>query len=770
MRKVKSYKSDSIPHNKMVMRIVDVKRAEQDPETKSVPVIIATENPVERYEEATGEVYKEILLMDGVEFRGGKNQLPIVDSHDRSTVRNVLGSVRNIRVEDDMLVGDASFARDEDSQIAYQKLLDGHLTDFSITAFPNQQRTIGRGEKEIISGKEISGPAIIVNSWTPSDASLVAAGADETSTVRELLRSYMFNKKGVIRMIDEQIKTMLVAKGMPEQIDDLEQAFAWIIGYFGSLEPVQEVEEVALAEKEEEEEMMKSQEEEMKYQEEEEEKEDEELEEEELRKRKRQASEKEEDMLEEKDEVQKAVKRALLQDQKRRKEIKAICRQAKLPASYADQLCDSGVSINRAREKAIKKMFENKPIGTSGDNIRVVGEGRERLTAAMKDGLISRSLKACGARNRTIENPAKDYEKFEKVSLLRMAEELLRADGVNTLSMSQKDIAMIAMGHKPTIQRLQYNNILRSAYHTTGSFANLLLDAANKTLLRGYDEAPYTWAIWARQAPSVPDFKDINRIRFSESPDLKMVPENDLYPEGKMTDSREKYKVDKFGQVFTITWETVVNDDLDAISRIPQMHGNAARRSQNKLVYQVLTGNPLMGDGQNLFSASHVSGSNLSGATADPAVATLNTSFAAMMRQRGLNSDVIINIQPRYLIVPVALSATALQLVGSLADPLAGGASTTGNSNTLNIYGPNGVRPLQVIVEPQLDGASLTSWYLAADNGQIDTVELTFLQGEEQPVMESDWDFERDVYRFKVRQTFGAAAIDWRGLYKYATT
>jgi hypothetical protein len=136
--------------------------------------------------------------------------------------------------------------------------------------------------------------------------------------------------------------------------------------------------------------------------------------------------------------------------------------------------------------------------------------------------------------------------------------------------------------------------------------------------------------------------------------------------------------------------------------------------------------------------------------------------------QKGLTTDAILNIQPRYLIVPATLSSTALQLVGSLADPAAGGSATTGNSNTLNIYGPNGPRPIQVVVEPQLDASSTASWYLSADPAQVDTVEVSFLSGEEAPVLESEWDFDRDVWKYKVRQTFGVKAIDWRGLYKNA--
>jgi hypothetical protein len=169
-----------------------------------------------------------------------------------------------------------------------------------------------------------------------------------------------------------------------------------------------------------------------------------------------------------------------------------------------------------------------------------------------------------------------------------------------------------------------------------------------------------------------------------------------------------------------------------------------------------------MGDGQALFSVSHASGSNFvaSGSGAAPSVGTLNTGFQRMMLQRGLNTDAILNLQPRYLIVPAALSGTALELVNSTSYVLA-----NSNSGVQNIYGQGGPRQLQVVVEPQLDLGVTTQWFLAADPSQVDTVEVTFLQGEETPQLDQEYDFDRDVYKYKVRQTFGVAPIDWRGLF-----
>jgi len=355
---------------------------------------------------------------------------------------------------------------------------------------------------------------------------------------------------------------------------------------------------------------------------------------------------------------------------------------------------------------------------------------------------------------------------MQGMGLRRLAEMFVRRMSVNVDKISSRDIAMIALGDRGTLQR---HNIQRDAYHTTGSFANLMLDASNKTLLAGYEESPYTWGTWARQASSVPDFKNINRIRFSEMGSPEVVPENNPYPEREMSDAKEVYNVETHGSMFSVTWETVVNDDLDAISRIPAMQGASCRRKQNATVYAVLTDNAAMADTGFLFNdtvqttagghANHLDSGGV------PNVAALNALFLSMRTKTGLNSSAILNIVPSFIIVPAALEATLLELLGSFSRPEVGG-SAAGNSNTLNIYGPGGNRTLTPVVEPILDSSSATAWYGAASNSQIDTVELSFLQGEESPVLENEWDFERDCYRYKVRQTWGVAPIDFRGMYK----
>jgi len=116
-----------------------------------------------------------------------------------------------------------------------------------------------------------------------------------------------------------------------------------------------------------------------------------------------------------------------------------------------------------------------------------------------------------------------------------------------------------------------------------------------------------------------------------------------------------------------------------------------------------------------------------------------------------------LNLIPRYLLLPAALETVGLGLIfpqQMLAAP----------SSTAII--PEWVQNLVPIVEPRLDAASTTAWYLVADPSQIDTLEYCFLEGQEGVYFETKLGFEVDGVEMKARMDFAAAAIDYRGLQK----
>jgi len=723
---------------KLVERMVEVRAPEV--------AVVATENPIPRWDEETKQVVSEVLLMDGIEWRGGRNQIPIVDSHNDKTVRNIFGSIQGLQTEGTELFGKPVFASDEESQVIAMRMAEGHITDFSITAVPLETIYVKRGDSyTTTNGNVIQGPALIHTRWQPHNASICATGADELSTVR---RSYTVDLKRKVTRMDEALLAQCQSMGCPAEITDPNQILAWMLGQLSAGKAEEASEPVEMMAEEPAKEVPAVPAEPL-------EKMATPTEDPELTKR---------SVEQIKGLIQRSKEQGRNEEIVRRNEIQAAVKLAKLDSSFADELCNSTLSAADAKQRIIERMA-TQPLGSSvGADVHVTESGDDKFHNAVLDGIVMRSAKSAGIRRSIFiggDKPSEGAADFAKLNLKRLAYSCCNRLGAPVERMSDTEICQLAMGNRTIARKYRVERADFSAYHTTGSFSNILLDAANKNLLASYEEAPFTWNMWARTGTPAEDLKTLYRTRFSEAPNPEEVPEGKDYPEKAMSDSKESYRVAKFGESFTVSWETIINDDLDAISRVPAMHGNAMRRLQNKKVYEVLTSSPTMGDTYSLFSSSHASGDNTSGAAAAPSVTTLNAAYVKMMTQKGLTSDAILNIIPRYLIVPVAYSATALELVNSTSYVLA-----NSNQGVQNIYGPGGSRSLTVVVDPQLDANSATNWYLAADPSQIDTVELTFLSGEESPVMESEWNMKNDTYLYKIRQTFGVKAIDWRGLFR----
>jgi hypothetical protein len=75
---------------------------------------------------------------------------------------------------------------------------------------------------------------------------------------------------------------------------------------------------------------------------------------------------------------------------------------------------------------------------------------------------------------------------------------------------------------------------------------------------------------------------------------------------------------------------------------------------------------------------------------------------------------------------------------------------------------------LELVVDPRLDVVSPTAWYLATDPGLIDTLEYSYLETEAGPTITTREGFEVDGLQMRVRLDYGAAVLDWRGLYRSA--
>ena len=299
--------------------------------------------------------------------------------------------------------------------------------------------------------------------------------------------------------------------------------------------------------------------------------------------------------------------------------------------------------------------------------------------------------------------------------------------------------------------------------HGTSDFSNVLENVMNKSLLAGWTETEETWPIWCRQG-TLPDFKQGSRTNVSAFSDLDIVYEDGEYKHGTMSDLKETIQLITYGKLFNISRQALANDDLNSLSRIPMAMGRAASRQVGDIAYNILTqasglGPTLNQDATALFDAA--GHSNYYTGAGAPSVATVDAMITAMALQTDPSGNAILNISPKYLLVPKAIRATAEVLMSSTLNPAEGA--------TTSFREPNSVMNVaQVVSDGRLDAASTTAWYMLADQNMHDTVEIAFLDGNSTPYTESRNGWTIDGVEFKVRIDAAAAALDFRGVQKHA--
>ncbi|MCP4107836.1 MAG: hypothetical protein GY749_20215 [Desulfobacteraceae bacterium] len=152
-------------------------------ESRSVRVIAVTENPVRVWDWERKDFVTEVLLIDGVHLPPSR-QIPLLDSHDRSSVSRVLGSARNFRPAGTSLECDVFFSGTDSGKETAQKVKEGHLTDFSVGYSSIESYWIPEGEVQSVNGRTFRGPVRITSKWNLKELSITPIGADQQATVR----------------------------------------------------------------------------------------------------------------------------------------------------------------------------------------------------------------------------------------------------------------------------------------------------------------------------------------------------------------------------------------------------------------------------------------------------------------------------------------------------------------------------------------------------------------------------------------------------------
>jgi hypothetical protein len=304
------------------------------------------------------------------------------------------------------------------------------------------------------------------------------------------------------------------------------------------------------------------------------------------------------------------------------------------------------------------------------------------------------------------------------------------------------------------------DSVLEANEVTTGVLAGVLANSMTKRVLTDYAAQPKWWQPLVVRTV-ISDFKQQQRIHLNDFASLSTVAENAAYTNLAWGDTRETYTPAKRGNLVVVTLEAIRNDDLYAIRRIPTKLAAAAIATINDFVASLFTANggagALLADTFPVFDAANHQGNAVVGAAGGLSAATLQSALVALLKMTN-SAGKRLGVQGKYLLVPPDLFYTARVLLESTNLP-------GGNHPDVN--------PVKGALEP-ISVPSFTdnnNWYVLADPGQIEMIELGFLDGREVPelIAQSSPDagsvFTNDALAWKVRHVFGGAVLDYRGGY-----
>ncbi|HUW30111.1 MAG TPA: Mu-like prophage major head subunit gpT family protein, partial [Planctomycetota bacterium] len=300
------------------------------------------------------------------------------------------------------------------------------------------------------------------------------------------------------------------------------------------------------------------------------------------------------------------------------------------------------------------------------------------------------------------------------------------------------------------------------AAFSTNTVAYILLNTANKVLLDGYN-AIETIARTICKRLSAVDFKTTYAARLTGDYAFQKVGPDGELKHAVIKDQGYAVKVDTYGRLIGLTRQDVINDDLGAFTDLPRQIGRAAALKVEDVFFTLVLANT-----GSFFASGNTNYD--SGASSVIGVAGLNRAVALFRKQTDEDGHPIM-ISPKFLVVPPELEATARQLYASI-NLIAVGVPTTAEKTAAAANPHSG--KYAPLVSPYLSntaytGNSATAWYLFGDPNDLAAFALSYLNGQDTPVIEqADPDPKYLGTIWRGYMDFGVAQLDPRGATKSA--
>ncbi len=382
-------------------------------------------------------------------------------------------------------------------------------------------------------------------------------------------------------------------------------------------------------------------------------------------------------------------------------------------------------------------------VTNGGRAIEVTSDERDRFRQGAVNSIIQRAglgqLVADGARARGETVPDLNPGEFRGIRNAELARMSLERCGQRVDSWDRDLVVGQAMA------------LRMGPYQSTSDFPVILEDVVNRVLQAAYATTPDTWRQFAGVG-SVSDFKATSQLLLGAFGALDALLENGEVKNKPIPDgAKATIQASTRANIIALTRQAIVNDDLGAFNDLAVALGRAGKLSIEQDIYRLLALNdglgPVMGDGKTLFHADHHNITD-GGALSIDQIEKMDILFAD---QTDLSGEEKLDLKLSVLLTPYAYrgQATILNTADQGLDP------------TGKLLIPNRVKGTfdTIVGGKRLKGKRR---YGFADPTVAPALKVVFLNGNQEPTVESRDGWRTDGTEWRVKFDYGVGAIDWR--------
>jgi phage major head subunit gpT-like protein len=282
--------------------------------------------------------------------------------------------------------------------------------------------------------------------------------------------------------------------------------------------------------------------------------------------------------------------------------------------------------------------------------------------------------------------------------------------------------------------------IMQAAW-ATHAITGILSNTANKFLLAGFTSVESAWRSIST-VRSVNDFKTLTSYRLNGGMKFEKVPNGGELKNAAASEESRTISADTYGIMTSVTRTDLINDDLGALTAIPQRVGRGGALKLNDVFWAEFV------DDASFFTTARGNKKTTAGALS----LTNLKAIATMFRKLRDADNNPVAVDPRILLVPADQELAAAEIMGSAL--IQSGAS--GGQPDRNVLAGR----YQVVSTTYL--SNVDDYYLLASPADLPVMEVAFLNGVQSPIVETaEADFNTLGVQMRGYFDFGVAKAEY---------